>query len=302
MQNFCLSDAILERFKAVEQDMGYSEHIVQLDCNTIDTWEYRERSSYELGSIDSLALSIKQAGQCQPIIVVRASEIFRPKDNPLAQYVVIAGYRRWMACKTHHLEVQAVIRNLSFEQAITVLVADSEKESVSEYSKGMLYHTLLGSEKISPDQLCHRLNISPQQLENYLAFAQVPDELWSSVGDMSKVSARTAATIKSLSERGTIYRDALLSIAKKIGQGFGEKRIKRAVETSINQQLKSKTAENPSDHQIEFNGKVLMNLHQGRIKLDKSLVNHGNFKELVGTLEKSITDFANNYFKGNCKG
>ncbi|MBL7479008.1 ParB/RepB/Spo0J family partition protein [Legionella bononiensis] len=302
MQNFCLSDAILERFKSVEQELGYSEHIVKLDCNTIDTWEYRERSSFELGCIDSLALSIKQAGQCQPIIVVRVSETFKPKDNPSAQYVVIAGYRRWMACKTHHLEVQAVIRNLSFEQAITVLIADYEKETVSDYSKGMLYHTLLTTAKITPDQLCHRLNISRQQLESYLAFAQVPAELWRAVGDMSKVSARTAVTIKTLSDKGTVYLDALFSIAKKIAQGFGEKRIIRAVETKINLQLKRRPPENLSDHQIEFNGKILMNLHQGRIKLDKSLVNHGNFKELVGTLEKNITDFANNYFKDNFKG
>lgn len=297
MQNFCLSDAILERFKSAEKELGYSEHIVTLDCNVIDTWEYKERSPFELGSLDALASSIKLAGQCQPIIVVRVSDTFRPKENRSAQYVVISGYRRWMACKIHSLQIQAIVRNITLEQAITVLVSEYEKEQVSDYSKGMLYHSLLTTDRISPEELSRRLNIKRQQLDAYIAFAQVPEELWTAVGDMSLVSANTALIIKSISSRGTVYREALLSIAKKIAQGYGEKRIVRSIDTIISKQLKRASKENTAKHQLEFNGKIIMNMQQGRIKLDKSLVNHGNFDELIGALEKNITDFANNYIK-----
>lgn len=297
MQNFCLSDAILERFKSAEKELGYSEHIVTLDCNVIDTWEYKERSPFELGSLDALASSIKLAGQCHPIIVVRVSDTFRPKENRAAQYVVISGYRRWMACKIHSLQIQAIVRNITLEQAITVLVSEYEKEQVSDYSKGMLYHSLLTTDRISPEELSRRLNIKRQQLDAYLAFAQVSEELWAAVGDMSRVSANTALIIKSISSRGTVYREALLSIAKKIAQGYGEKRIERSIDTIISKQLKRASKENTVKHQLEFNGKIIMNMQQGRIKLDKSLVNHGNFDELIGILEKNITDFANNYIK-----
>lgn len=302
MQNFCLSDAILERFKNVEKELGYSEHIVSLDCEQIDAWEYRERRAFELGSIDSLASSIQRVGQCQPIIVVRVSDTFRPKNNPLAQYVVIAGYRRWMACKIHNIKVQCIIRNINVEQAITILVSEYEKEHVSDYSKGMLYYRILKTEKMSHDQLSCRLNMNRQQLDGFLSFAQIPGELWTAVGDMSHVSAKTALAIKKISDKGTIYLDALFSIAKKIAQGYGEKRIQKAVEAYINIQLKRAPKEDEIDHQIEFNGKILMNLHHGRIKLDKSLVSHDHFKELIGTLEKNITDFANNYIKPGTRG
>ena len=120
-------------------------------------------------------------------MVVRPSTSFKPKDDPSARYVVIAGYRRWMACKKYKMDVLAVVRTLTFEQAITVLASENEKETVSEYSKGMFYHTLLSTQKISEQELSQRLNISLSTLQAYLAFPQVPEAIWKAIGDLSRV-------------------------------------------------------------------------------------------------------------------
>lgn len=299
MQNFSLSDSIRERFQSVENELGYSEHVVSLDCKHFDTWEFRDRKAFELGNIDDLALSIKNGGQCQPIIAVKASEIFRPKDDSSVQYVVIAGYRRWMACKKHGMEVQAIIRNLNFEQAITALVAENEKENVSDYSKGMFYHTMLATEKISQELLSKRLNISPAQLSAYLSFAQIPEEIWYAVGDLSRVSAKTSATMRAIANKGTIYVDALKSIGSKIAQGFGEKRIQKAVDHVINSKMKRASHLTPIDRKIKYNGFTLMHSRQGRIKLHDSLVNNGKYNELILLIEKDITDFVNRHLTKN---
>ncbi len=296
MQNFCLSEAILERFKAVENELGYSEHIVNLNCSHIDTWEFRDRKAFELGNIDDLAASIKHGGQCQPIVVVRPSASFKPKDDSSAQYVVIAGYRRWMACKKYNMDVLAVVRNLTFEQAITVLASENEKETVSEYSKGMFYHTLLNTQKISEEQLSQRLNISIASLHAYLAFSLVPEKIWESVGDLSHVSAKTAAVILSFLNQGPMYVKAIKSIAKKIAHGYGEKRIQEAVESVINKKLNRPSTEE-EDHSVKFNGKVIMNLHQGKIKLDKSLIANPHYQDLIQEIEKQVTNFAYTYLQ-----
>ncbi|WP_081621101.1 ParB/RepB/Spo0J family partition protein [Legionella shakespearei] len=293
MQNFCLSDVILERFQNAEIELGNSEHIVKLDCEKIDTWVFRDRKPFELGDIDQLAMSINHGGQCQPIIVVKASEVFKPKDNPNVDYVVIAGYRRWMACKKYDLKVQAIVRNITFEQAITVLVSENEKENVSDYSKGMFYNTLLNTEEMSPEILSERLNINLSTLNMYLSFAQVPIEIWNAVGDISRVSARTAAVINQIASKGTMYIEALMAIAKKISHGYGEKRIRESVNNIIDKQLKR--IHQVLDHKLKFNGKTIMSVHQGRMKFDDSLVNHKKYGELIEKLEKDITDFANFY-------
>ena len=294
MQNFCLSEAILERFKAVENEMGYSEHIVNLDCSKIDTWEFRDRKSFELGNIDDLAASIKHGGQCQPIVVVRPSASFKPKDDPSAQYVVIAGYRRWMACKKYKMDVLAVVRTLTFEQAITVLASENEKESVSEYSKGMFYHTLLSTQKITEEELSARLNISLHSLQSYLAFPKVPEQIWKAIGDLSRVSAKTASVILSFVNKGPIHVKAIKSIAKKIAHGYGEKRIQEAVESIVNKNSNPLSKEEP-DHQLTLDGKVIMNLHQGKIKFAKSLVSDPHYHDLINEIEQQVANFAHAY-------
>ncbi len=297
MHNFCLSDAIIERFHDVESELGNSEHITSLDCAILDTWEFRERESFELGSINDLAQSIQIGGQCHPIIVVKASEEFKPKNNILAQYVIISGYRRWMACKKLNVKVQAIVRHLNIEQAISILIFDNEKEHVSDYSKGMFYHNVLTRDKISVEQLSQKLNMKPSVLNSYLAFAQVPSELWIAVRDLTKVSAKTAAAIRDIASKGTKYYKALLQIADKIAQGYGEKRIEHAVEKIMNKNKKITIKETSKDHKITFDGKIISNFHDGRIKLDSSLTHHGNYEELIAKLEKEIINFATAYLK-----
>jgi len=227
-------------------------------------------------------------------VVVRPSTSFKPKDDPSAQYVVIAGYRRWMACKKYKMDVLAVVRTLTFEQAITVLASENEKETVSEYSKGMFYHTLLSTQKISEQELSQRLNISLSTLQAYLAFPQVPEAIWKAIGDLSRVSAKTASVILSIINQGPIHAKAIKNIAKKIAQGYGEKRIQEAVENIINKNTNRVSNEEP-DHQVTLNGKVIMNLHHGKIKFAKSLIADPHYHDLINEIEQQVANFAHTY-------
>jgi ParB/RepB/Spo0J family partition protein len=297
MQNFCLSESILQRFKMAESELGYTEHIVKLKSDLVDAWEFRGRKVFEEGNLDDLAVSIKNGGQCQPIIVVRTSTLFRPKDDPLAQYAVIAGHRRWMACKKFNMDVLAVIRTLTFEQAVSVLVTENEREHVSDYSKGMLYANLLNSNNLTEEQLSQRLNISLPILCSYLAFAKVPENIWLAVGDMSRVSTKTADVVLAISNKGPIYVEALIKIAKKIARGYGEKRIHNEVDRIINHKAHHLPDESGINHKVIFNGKVIVNVLHGKIKLDKVLMSNPHYHDLVSQIEKDVTEFASTYLQ-----
>ena len=106
----------------------------------IGSWEYRDRCDFELGNIDELADSIALKGQAQPIILVSVSDVFNAEGGNGCRYIVIAGYRRWLACKSKNMLVDAIVRNMNFDQAIACLVSENEKEKVSDYSKGMFYY------------------------------------------------------------------------------------------------------------------------------------------------------------------
>ncbi|WP_203455730.1 ParB/RepB/Spo0J family partition protein [Legionella sp. MW5194] len=287
MKGFCLSATLHEKLHKVEQECHLDEKIVSLHCDLLDTWEFRDRKGFELGDIAALANSIRSKGQSQPIVVVKASEEFKPRNNSGAHYVVIAGYRRWLACKTHHLPVEAVIKTLSFDEAIACLVSENEKEDVSDYSKGFFYAGILKTERMTQDILAEKLGISSSRLSQYLAFSQIPDTLWQAIGDISKVSARTAAAIRSILHHGESHREALYRLAPLIARGCGEKRLREEVEMLV---LKNMKASN-DPYQVIFNNKTLMTIRRGQIHFDKSIVNQPDFPEFCKKIETELLHF-----------
>ncbi|WP_419421300.1 ParB/RepB/Spo0J family partition protein (plasmid) [Legionella sp. D16C41] len=209
------------------------EKVIKINPKDIGNWEFRDRQGFELGDIEALSLSILSKGQAQPIIVVEADDIFKSADNANAKYVVIAGYRRWLACQLKDILVDSIIRKLSFEQAITCLVSENEKVNVSDYSKGMFYYNLLLKERVTKKTLYEKLGIKRSMFDSFLSFAEVPEQVWKAVKDMRKVSARTAVTIKSICQKGDREMRAVISIADKIAEGIGEKRITALVNKII---------------------------------------------------------------------
>jgi len=216
-------------FSRIDSSLDDSDSLVKLDPNTVGNWEFRDRQSFELGDIAELSNSIRNKGQAQPIVVVHSNELFKSDDDKHYPYIVIAGYRRWLACKSEGLMIDAIIRKLSFEQAISCLVSENEKVSVSDFSKGMFYKNLLDREKITKKELYERLGLKRTNFDHFLAFSEVSDEVWNSIGDMKSVSARTAYAIKALCQKGDEYKRAIIKISDQIRGGAGEKKINSMV-------------------------------------------------------------------------
>lgn len=219
------NEQIKEKFEQAKIQIGISENVILISPDDIDNWEYRDRTESELGNIQELANSIKLKGQAQPIIIVRASKVFKSKSNANSKYVVIAGYRRWLACKLEGLKIKSIIKEVSFEEAIQLLEAENEKESVSDYSKGMFYSRVVESQNITKETLRLKLGLSAGYFSNMLAFSTLPKQLTSIIGDMSNVSCRTASVIRSYLNKNDKYLKICIDNAESIRKGIGSKRL-----------------------------------------------------------------------------
>ena len=266
--------------------------ILKISPLVIDAWEYRDRQEFELGNIDDLAESIMLKGQAQPIVVVKVSDIFLPKSNNQAEYVVIAGYRRWLACKLAGINIEVIIKELSFDSAVACLIAENEKQSVSEYSKGIFFSSLLKREGVKKKVLYERLGITKTVFNNYLSFSEVPKEVWDAVGDLTKVTARTSGVIKNICQKGEDYKKAIISIASKISLGYAEMKIQKAVENyllSVNNVLPGKNDTTVSFENINLTHK-------------KNVINI-SFKSLPELLKKEfesgLSEYINNFTSKN---
>lgn len=275
----------------VPEETSSEATIVSLDPNEIDNWEYRDRRDFELGDLNALADSIELRGQAQPIIVVKSSEIFNGKDKVKPPYVVIAGFRRWLACKQRGLKVEAIIRELSFEQAIGCVVSENEKESVSDFSKGMFYHELLRREGVSKKTLFEKLGMKRSMFNNYLSFAEVPNDIWQAVGDLSKVSARTSSSIKLLSQKSAEHHQAIKNIADKIAEGAGEKVITQLV----NKQLQTSNRLSVNSQRatrVVLSRKISMKYSLKGIQIDLKGMSEAQQKNLQSKIETLLTTYA----------
>lgn len=248
------------------------EKVIKLDPHSIGNWEFRDRQDFELGDIESLSESIILKGQAQPIIVVEANDLFKSSNvDSNIKYIVIAGYRRWLACKSKNMFIDVIVRKLNFEQAISCLVSENEKEKVSDYSKGIFYYTLLKKESVTKKVLYQRLGINRAVFDNYLSFAEVPQEVWNAVKNVSLVSARTSSTIKSICQKGENEKNAIIAIADKIALGIGEKKITFLVNKILSGE---KNIKNIDATRVTFKKNIFIDVKQDTLVVTATKINN----------------------------
>lgn len=208
-----------------EADLN-SEDIIEVDCHLIVNWEHNDRPFSELGNIENLANEFKQIGQLQPCIV-------RPTlDSSKYKYELIVGERRWRAAQMAKLCLKVIVKNLSDTEAAIIQASENfNRLDISDFSRGMSYAKLIDKNIITSNDLIEKLGISKQQLSRLLSFSKLPQEIIDAIGDMSKVSARTAEHLKQVSARGEKYINIIVRLADRIGRGkIGHYKISELIE------------------------------------------------------------------------
>jgi len=196
--------------------------IILVDPHVCTRWQYADRSPFEFGNIPILAEDLQRNGQIEPAII-------RLSKNPKAKYEIIAGSRRWKACLEAGIELKATLLDIDDEEASIIQIKENQGLDICDYSKGIYYDKLLADNKITQDKLAQNINISRQKLQHFLSFSKVPQVIWDTVGNMSKVSYRTASTIYTLSQKGEHVIHILINLAEEIRKGIGCTKLENLV-------------------------------------------------------------------------
>jgi len=196
--------------------------VIEVDPKKCVRWGFADRSAFEFGDVSKLAEDIVNNGQIEPAIL-------RKSKNPDFEYEVIAGSRRWKACLEAGIKLKGIVQDLSDEQAAVAQIKENQQLSICDYSKGIYYSKLLAEKKTTRTKLAKLTGYSLAKLDNFLDFQKIPDAIWGAVGNPSKVSSRTAATILSLCQNGKSYMAALIGLAGEIRKGIGSRNLEKAV-------------------------------------------------------------------------
>lgn len=188
--------------------------LANIDPNLCRPWQFADRPDDEMGDIESLANSLKEYGQQEPVLV-------RPVHNLNdVKYEVIFGNRRWRAAKRAGIMLLAIIKKVSDQEAALFQKEENEnRKDLSDLARARSYQAQINAGIFKSEiEISRALGISRQNLNDIMAFNRIPEKLTNVIPNLKNISRKTAVKLAILSKDESNL-DKLISLANKIGNG-----------------------------------------------------------------------------------
>lgn len=141
-----------------EEEIKEGEKILNIGINEVEPNRNQPRKRFEEEALEELAESIKRYGLIQPIIVTK-------KDG---YYEIVAGERRWRACKKAGLkEIQAIVRDNDDRKNKEIsLIENIQREDLNAVEKATGMKVLMEEYSLTQQQISEILGKSRSSIAN----------------------------------------------------------------------------------------------------------------------------------------
>ncbi len=150
---------------------GYEQkdEVVQLYLDDIIPNRFQPREVFDETALKELAVSIKEHGVIQPIIV----------RNVNGKYEIIAGERRYKASALAGLtKIPAIIRNLDDKESSKVaLLENLQRRNLNPIEEARTYQKILELDQMTQDELAKTMGKSQSSVSNKLRLLSLPEEI-----------------------------------------------------------------------------------------------------------------------------
>lgn len=145
---------------------SYHEQVKMIGLEHITPSTHQPRTDFDDEKINELAISIKNQGVIQPIIL---------KQDKTGIYTIIAGERRYRAALQVGLKkIPAIIRNYSEQDAsLVALIENIQREDLNPLDKAQAFYKISTDYKLKQQELASILGISRAQLSNSIRLLKV---------------------------------------------------------------------------------------------------------------------------------
>lgn len=143
--------------------------VVNVNLNDIEPNREQPRKDFDEEALSELAESISEHGLIQPIVV-------KPETN--GRYSIIAGERRWRACRMAGLyEVPVVIKDVDNRELMELaLIENLQREDLNAVEEALGYRSLIESFGLTQEQVAKRMGKSRTAVTNALRLLNLTDE------------------------------------------------------------------------------------------------------------------------------
>lgn len=145
-----------------------SDGAVVISLNEIEPNRGQPRKDFDETALSELAESIEQHGLIQPIVV---------KPTTDGRYMIIAGERRWRACRMAGLsEVPVIVKDVDERTlAELALTENLQREDLNAVEEALGYRTLIDSFGLTQEEVAKRMGKSRSAVTNALRLLSLED-------------------------------------------------------------------------------------------------------------------------------
>jgi ParB family chromosome partitioning protein len=181
--------ALLPTVEKVDKN-DTDEKIIEILLSDIKLNKNQPRSTFDEEKLKELALSIKEHGVVQPVIV-------RPIET--GKFELVAGERRWRACQMVGLaRIPAIVRKLNQKETSEIaLIENIQRENLNPIEEGAAYKTLMDEYGLTQEELSKRVGKSRPFIANTVRLLALPETVKKMVvqGTISAGHARSLLAI-----------------------------------------------------------------------------------------------------------
>lgn len=145
------------------------DEVVYLYLDDIIPNRFQPREVFDERALKELAISIKEHGVIQPIIVRSVN----------GKYEIIAGERRYKASALAGMtKIPAIIRNLDDKESSKVaLLENLQRKNLNPIEEARTYQKILEIDQMTQDELAKTMGKSQSSVANKIRLLSLPDEI-----------------------------------------------------------------------------------------------------------------------------
>lgn len=172
-----LEDAAPQQVEASDSTLSdIREQIHEIPITHIQPNAFQPRIRFDDRHLAELAASIRLAGLMQPIVVRAKGE---------GQYEIIAGERRWRACKMAGLEaVPAIVREADDRKSAELaLIENVQRTDLNPIERAGAFRALMTKFSMTQAGVADRVGLDRSSVANLLRLLELPEDIRNMIAD-----------------------------------------------------------------------------------------------------------------------
>ena len=185
--------------------MNLEKEVFELNINDIMPNRFQPREIFDEQALNELALSIKEHGVIQPIIVRKIGD----------KYEIIAGERRYRASKlAGKTTIPALVRDIDDKETAKIaLLENLQRSDLTPIEEAKTYQTILKLDNITQEELATNLGKSQSTVANKLRLLNLAEEVQTALlnKQISERHARSLLNVPNIEDQKKLLNQVIMN-------------------------------------------------------------------------------------------